>query len=316
MSVSIFSERIAVIIPCYNEEVTIDSVVRGFRNALPEAIIYVYDNNSTDRTAEFALNAGAIVRRELTQGKGSVVRRMFADVDADVYVLVDGDDTYDPSDAPIFIAELLNGTLDMVNGRRVPKTASVYRSGHKLGNVLLSGIVRLIFGDRIKDMLSGYKVVSRRYAKSFPGLSTGFEIETELTVHALELNMPILEMPTKYGERSEESPSKLRTVRDGIRILQTIMRLVRIERPFEFFSVIALILGAVAVTISVPLAVTYLETGLVPRLPTAVLSTGMMILALNAFFAGLVLDTVTRGRREIKRMQYLAVSAMKAKHEA
>lgn len=316
MSASISIERIAVIIPCYNEEVTIESVVTGFRNALPEAGIYVYDNNSTDRTAEFAHNAGAIVRKELTQGKGSVVRRMFADVDADVYVLVDGDDTYDPSDAPIFIAELLNGTLDMVNGRRVPKTASVYRSGHRLGNVLLSGIVRLIFGDRIKDMLSGYKVVSRRYAKSFPGLSTGFEIETELTVHALELNMPILEMPTKYGERSEESPSKLRTVRDGIRILQTIMRLVRIERPFEFFSVIALILGAVAVTISVPLAVTYLETGLVPRLPTAVLSTGMMILALNAFFAGLVLDTVTRGRREIKRMQYLAVSAMKAKHEA
>jgi len=310
-----FSASVAVLVPCYNEELTVAKVVQDFKTALPTAQVYVYDNNSTDRTAEFARAAGAIVRKETLQGKGSVVRRMFADVDADVYVLVDGDDTYDAKDAPRFVAELLNENLDMINGRRIARGQAAYRPGHVIGNVLLSGIVRKIFGDRIKDMLSGYKVMSRRYVKSFPGLSSGFEIETELTVHALELGMPVFEMPTMYGERSEESPSKLRTFRDGIRIIWTITRLVRAERPLEFFAGIGVLLAAISVGLAVPLFVTYWETGLVPRFPTALLSASMMLLAFNSIFAGLILDTVTRGRQEMKRMQYLAVSSLRARDE-
>jgi hypothetical protein len=306
---------IAVLVPCYNEELTVAKVVRDFKDALPAAKVYVYDNNSTDRTVQFALAAGAIVRRETLQGKGSVVRRMFADVEADVYILVDGDDTYDAKDAPRFVAELLNEDLDMVNGRRVARAQGAYRPGHVIGNVLISGIVRKIFGDRIKDMLSGYKVMSRRFVKSFPGLSSGFEIETELTVHALELGMPVVELPTMYGERSEESPSKLRTFRDGIRIVWTITRLVRAERPLEFFAGLGALLAAASVGMAVPLFLTYLETGLVPRFPTAVLSASTMLLAFNSVFAGLILDTVTRGRQEMKRMQYLAVSASRTPHE-
>lgn len=306
---------IAVLVPCYNEELTVAKVVRDFKAALPTAKVYVYDNNSTDRTAELAREAGAIVRQEALQGKGNVVRRMFADVDADVYVLIDGDDTYDAADAPRFVAELVRENLDMINGRRVARAQGAYRPGHVIGNVLLSGIVRKIFGDRIKDMLSGYKVMSRRYVKSFPGLSSGFEIETELTVHALELGMPVLELPTMYGERSEESPSKLRTFRDGIRIVWTITRLVRAERPLEFFAGVGALLAIISIVLAVPLFLTFWETGLVPRMPTAVLSASIMLLAFNSIFAGLILDTVTRGRQEMKRMQYLAVSATRARDE-
>jgi glycosyltransferase involved in cell wall biosynthesis len=288
------SARIAVLIPCYNEELTVAKVIDDFRRALPAAEIYVYDNNSADRTAEVARAAGAIVRHETLQGKGNVVRRMFADIDADVYILVDGDATYDAQDAPLFVRELLNGTLDMVNGQRIARAAAAYRPGHRFGNVLLSGLVRTIFGNRIKDMLSGYKVVSRRYAKSFPGLSRGFEIETE---------------------RSEDSPSKLRTVRDGFRIIWTIIRLVRAERPLEFFCLMGALLAAIATGLAIPLFITYWETGLVPRFPTAILSASIMLLAFNSVFAGLILDTVTRGRQEMKRMQYLAVSAARAQRE-
>lgn len=307
--------RIAVLVPCYNEELTIGKVVRDFRAAMPDAEIYVYDNNSTDHTIKMARQAGAIVRREPLQGKGSVVRRMFADIDADVYILVDGDDTYDARDAPRLTRELWEGNLDLVNGQRIPRAASAYRPGHRLGNTLISGMVRTIFGDRIKDVLSGYKVVSRRFAKSFPGLSTGFEIETELTVHALRLRMPVLELPTTYGDRSLDSPSKLRTIRDGVRIAHTILHLVRTERPLEFFSVLAALLATASAVLAAPVLVTYWETGLVPRLPTAVLSASIMLLSFNCLFAGLVLDTVTRGRQEMKRMQYLALSVLRAGHE-
>lgn len=300
---------VAVLIPCYNEEAAIGKVVADFRRALPEATVYVFDNNSSDRTVEAAIRAGAVVRREHQQGKGYVVRRMFADVEADIYVLVDGDDTYDASQAPELVETLLDGPLDMVNGARVSQAGMRHRPGHRFGNRVLSGLVAWIFGDRFTDMLSGYKVFSRRYVKSFPALAAGFEIETELTVHALELAMPVAEVPTPYRERPEGSESKLSTFRDGFRILRTIVVLVKEERPLQFFSLLAGLLVVVALALAWPLLITFMQTGLVPRLPTAVLATGLVLMAALSFTAGLVLDTVTHGRKEAKRMRYLGILA-------
>jgi len=302
--------NIAVLVPCYNEAHTIGEVVHGFQQALPDATIYVYDNNSSDNTVETALLAGAIVRSERLQGKGNVVRRMFADIDADIYVMVDGDDTYEAAAAPRLVEKLRSEQLDMVNGKRVTSAEmdAAYRPGHKFGNVLLTTMVSTFFGSGIEDMLSGYKVFSRRFAKSFPSLSSGFEIETELTVHALELRMPIAEVDTAYGERPEGSESKLSTFGDGFKILKKIAILIKDERPLQFFaSIFAVLLGS-AMILSVPLIQTYLDTGLVPRLPTAVLITGMSLLSFLSLACGLILETVTRGRQELKRLQYLSVS--------
>ena len=304
--------RIAVLVPCYNEEVAIPGVVRAFRAALPDATIYVYDNNSRDRTREVAAAAGAVVRRERQQGKGHVVRRMFADIEADVYVLVDGDGTYEAAAAPAMVQMLLSEQLDMVTGVRVTpeeKADAAYRPGHRFGNAMLTGMVRLTFGDRITDMLSGYRVFSRRFVKSFPALAQGFETETEFTVHALQLMMPVGEVRTAYGERPRGSTSKLNTYRDGFRILRTIVNLVKGERPLAFFSAAGAVLLVLALALFLPVLAEYFRTGLVPRLPTAVLSTGLGLAALLAFACGLVLDTVTRGRKEAKRIAYLAIPA-------
>ena len=302
--------RIAVLIPCYNEAVAIKAVVTDFRRHLPEAIVYVYDNNSSDNTADIAAAAGAQVRRERRQGKGHVMRRMFADIDADIYVMVDGDDTYDAASAPALVARLREGPFDLVNGARVETGEAAYRSGHRFGNWLLTTLVTEIFGTASRDMLSGYKALSRRFVKSFPALSTGFEIETELLVHALEVGMPASEIATPYKERPAGSASKLRTFHDGARILRLITRLVKEERPLFFFSMMALTFALVAMALAIPVAVEFWRTGLVPRLPTALLSTGLMLTAVVALFAGMILDTVTRGRREMKRLAYLALPAV------
>jgi glycosyltransferase involved in cell wall biosynthesis len=301
--------RIAVLVPCYNEERTVADVVAGFRAALPMAEIYVYDNNSRDRTAELARAAGATVRSETLQGKGNVVRRMFADIEADAYVMVDGDNTYHAPSAPMLVAKLLDERLDMVVGARVDTEQAAYRPGHRFGNRMLTGFVARLFGERFKDILSGYRVFSRRYVKSFPALAKGFETETELTVHALELRMPVAELPTPYGARPQGSSSKLNTYRDGWRILMLILRLFREERPLQFFGYLFAILFALSLAIAAPVVTTYLETGLVPRLPTAVLATGIMLLAFLSLVCGLILDTVTRGRRELRRLSYLAIPA-------
>jgi glycosyltransferase involved in cell wall biosynthesis len=300
------SLRIAVLVPCYNEEAAVAAVIDDFRKALPSAQIYVFDNNSRDRTAAIAREAGAQVRSERRQGKGHVVRRMFADVDADIYVLVDGDATYDAPSAPRMIDKLLAEHLDMVVGLRVDQEQAAYRRGHRTGNWMLTMFLSSVFGQAFKDILSGYRVFSRRFVKSFPVMSDGFEIETELTVHALELAMPVAELETPYYARPEGSFSKLNTWGDGFRILRTIIRLYRSEKPLRFFAAIGAFLAVVAVGLAIPLAVTYLEEGLVPRLPTAVLSTGLMIIAVLSISSGLVLDTVTRGRREMKLLAYLA----------
>lgn len=299
--------RIAVLVPCCNEAEAIAAVVRDFSAALPEAIVYVYDNNSKDDTKERAARAGAVVRTETFQGKGNVVRRMFADVEAEVYVLVDGDGTYDAPSARKMVDHLLENSLDMVNGARVPVATTAFRPGHVFGNRLLTGTVAMIFGDRLKDMLSGYRVMSRRFVKSFPALASGFETETELTVHALELRLPIAEIQTPYRDRPSGSQSKLRTFRDGFRILRMIFFLVKEERPLQFFSSVAVALFAASIVLGWPLIVEFLKTGLVPRLPTAILATGLMVLAAVSFVAGLILDTVTVGRREMKRLHYLSL---------
>src|ERR1700759_5296561 len=300
------SMRIAVLVPCFNEEAAVASVVSDFRKALPSAQIYVYDNNSKDRTAEVARAAGAEVRSERRQGKGHVVRPMFADIEADVYVLVDGDATYDAPSAPGMIERLINDHLDMVVGLRVDQEQAAYRRGHRTGNWLLTSFLSSVFGQAFTDILSGYRVFSRRFVKSFPVLSDGFEIETELTVHALELAMPVAEIETPYYARPEGSESKLNTWRDGFRILGTILKLYRSEKPLRFFTIIGTFLALVAIGLAIPLAVTYLEDGLVPRVPTGILSTGLMIVAVLSVSSGLVLDTVTRGRREMKLLAYLA----------
>ncbi|TAL01802.1 MAG: glycosyltransferase [Rhodospirillaceae bacterium] len=303
------SPRIVILVPCYNEETAIGKVVRDFRAALPAATVYVYDNNSSDRTAAVAAAAGAVVRREPLQGKGNVVRRMFADIDADAYVMVDGDDTYHAASAPMLVAKLFAEQVDMVNGARQTEVEAAYRPGHRFGNKLLTWLVTAIFGHRTEDMLSGYRVFSRRFAKSFPALSAGFEIETELTVHALELRMPLAEVATPYKDRPAGSVSKLSTYRDGFRILTMIGKLVKEERPMQFFGILSLFLALASIVIVWPVFVTYMETGLVPRLPTAVLATGLMLLAFLSLVCGLILDTVTRARREIKRLAYLAQPA-------
>ncbi len=302
--------RIAILLPCYNEEAAITQTVRGFQAVLPDAIVYVYDNNSRDRTTEVARAAGAVVRRERVQGKGAVVRRMFADIDADIYVMADGDATYDAASAPALIARLVDEQLDMVVGSRIHEAAEAYRRGHQLGNAVLTGMLARLFGRSFSDILSGYRVFSRRFVKSFPSLSAGFEIETEISVHALELRMPIDEVETPYFARLEGSTSKLSTYRDGWRILMTILTLYRIERPLLFFGLLGGLLAALAVIISIPLGMTYAQTGLVPRFPTAIGATGLVILAALCFFAGLILDTVTRGRREMRRLAYLALPAV------
>lgn len=296
---------IAVLVPCRNEEGSVGKVVAEFQAALPSAAIYVYDNGSTDETVSRARAAGAIVCSEPLAGKGNVVRRMFADVEADIYVLVDGDGTYDPTTAGLLVAALREGRLDMVNGLRAGDDRAAYRRGHRLGNALFAVMIAKIFGDRVQDVLSGYRVLSRRFVKSFPALATGFEIETELTVHALELRMPMAEIPTHYRARLEGSSSKLSTLRDGIRILRTIVRLVKEERPLAFFAVLALLFAALSLGMAYPVLATYLQAGQVPRLPTAILALGTMLLAFLCLGCGLILDTVTRGRREMKRMQYL-----------
>ena len=301
--------KIAVLLPCYNEDAAIGATVAGFRAVLPDAEIYVYDNNSTDRTRDVAAAAGAIVRTERMQGKGNVVRRMFADVDADIYIMADGDATYEAAAAPAMIAQLVSEQLDMVVGARRSEVEAAYRRGHRFGNALLTNMLAWAFGRSFSDILSGYRVFSRRFVKSFPVLSAGFEIETEISVHALEMRMPVAEVVTAYAARPEGSISKLSTYSDGWRILKTIAMLFRFERPLLFFGGFGALLAAVAIGLTIPLVVTFLQTGLVPRFPTAVLATGLMLLAALNGFCGLILDTVVRGRREVRRLAYLAQPA-------
>ena len=298
--------RLAILIPCYNEAATVAKVVEDFRTALPAATIYVYDNNSKDGTADRAREAGAVVRSETRQGKGNVVRRMFADIEADVYILVDGDDTYDAAVAPALVARLIDDNLDIVSGKREATGAAAYRRGHVLGNHLLTGLTSLMFGVHLRDMLTGYRVMSRRFVKSFPTAVEGFGIETELTVHSVRMLVPMAEVDTRYKERPEGSVSKLSTYRDGLRILLTIAGLTRRERPLVFYGLIFLFFALFTFVVGIPLVVGYFETGLVPRLPTAVLVSSTMVIAFLSLVAGLVLDTVTRGRWEQKRLAYLS----------
>ncbi len=298
---------IAVILPCYNEETAIGKTVRDFRTALPEARVYVYDNNSKDRTAAAAREAGAIVRSELRQGKGNVMRRMFADVEADIYVLADGDDTYDASVAPLLIRKLVDEGLDIVTGKRVHTESAAYRAGHVLGNRMLTGLTAMLFNVKLGDMLSGYRIMSRRFVKSFPFTAEGFGIETELTVHAVRLLMPMAEVDTAYKERPPGSVSKLSTYRDGFKILFTIAHLIREERPFLFFSTIGFLFALASAALGTSIVIEFLHTGLVPRLPTAVLATGLMLVAFLSLMSGLILDTVTRGRWATKRLSYLSI---------
>jgi glycosyltransferase involved in cell wall biosynthesis len=309
---SVSTPRIAILLPCYNEATAITQTILDFQAALPGAILYVYDNNSSDETALVARKAGAIVRTERMQGKGNVVRRMFADVEADIYVMADGDATYEAAAAPALVAALLSENLDMVVGARKSEVEAAYRRGHRLGNALLTGMLAKLFGRSFSDILSGYRVFSRRFVKSFPVLSSGFEIETEISVHALELRMPVTEIVTAYAARPEGSESKLSTYRDGWRILNTILTLFRYERPMLFFGAIAVVLALASVAFAIPLILTYAETGLVPRFPTAILSTGLMILAALNGMSGLILDTVVRGRREVRRLAYLSHPAPNA----
>jgi len=299
--------EVAVVIPCFNEVLTVGSVVTAFRRALPNATIYVYDNNSSDGTAAAATAAGAIVRAERRQGKGHVVRRMFADIDADCYILVDGDDTYDSSVANELADLVIAQSYDFVNVSRASVMAAAFKPGHRLGNRILTEIIRTFFGRYTTDMLSGYKALSRRFVKSFPAVSSGFEIETELTVHALEMRMPMTEITASYRERPAGSASKLRTYRDGIRILVLISRLIKNERPLPFFGTIGALLGLLGLLLGLPVVLTFLETGLVPRLPTAVLSMGLVVLGWLCIFTGIILDAVTKGRQELKRLTYLSI---------
>ncbi|NQZ64702.1 MAG: glycosyltransferase [Crocosphaera sp.] len=300
--------RLAVLVPCRNEGLTIAQVVKRFQATLPEAEIHVYDNRSTDDTVAQAEAAGAIVRYEPQPGKGNVVRRMFADIDADIYVLVDGDNTYEAEAIPELINKLLTYNLDMVVGARrsAAEDKQAYRLGHRSGNLFLKGVVQFLFSADLKDMLSGYRVFSRRFVKSFPALSSGFEIETELTVHTLELKLPFMEEYTLYGSRPPGSESKLKTFTDGWRVLGTAILLFKEVRPFLFFGIISVLLGMIALILSLPVLITYFNTGLVPRFPTVILAASIMLLAFLSFTCGLILDSVARGRRELKRMTYLS----------
>jgi len=307
--------RVAVLIPCRDEAAAIAKVVQDFKETLPSAVIFVYDNNSTDDTRTIAAQAGAVVRFETLPGKGNVVRRMFSDIEADVYVLVDGDDTYDASGVQSMIDRLETECLDMVVGARVASSESAYRPRHRFGNLMLNRLVAFLFGSRVSDMLSGYRVFSRRFIKSFPALSTGFEIETELTIHALELRMPIEEMPFPYRGRPEDSESKLNTYRDGWRILKTIIKLAKEEKPLMVFGILALVFALTSLGLAWPLLITFMDTGLVPRFPTAILATGLMLLAFLMLACGAILDTVTLGRRELRRLHYLNVPRYRGRRD-
>jgi len=303
---SVFDQyRIAVLLPCYNEAASIAKVVIAFKTALPTASVYVYDNNSTDDTAEEALRAGAIVRREPLRGKGNVVRRMFSDVEADIYVMADGDETYDPAVAPELIRKLVEEHLDMVVGSRVATEAQSFRTGHKFGNRMLTGLVKHLFGYGFEDMLSGYRVMSPKFVKSFPIHSHGFEIETEMSVHALQLQLPVAEVPTKYGVRPEDSQSKLHTYRDGFRILFTIISLLTTERPRLFYGMIALLLTLLSFGLAIPIFHDYVLTGKVARFPTAFLCLGLVLLASQVLAFGFLVHSLRRGRIEAKRLAYL-----------
>ena len=303
--------KIAVIIPCYNEEQAIEKVIKDFHKVLPEAEIYVYDNNSTDKTAQIACKAGAIVRQEPLQGKGNVVRRMFADIDADIYVMSDGDETYDIAKAPILVKELLDNSLDMVIGSRKEVDLAAYRVGHRWGNVLLTKLVQYFFNHHLTDMLSGYRVFSRRFVKTFPAQSAGFEIETELTVHAFSSRIPMKEVERDYFARPIGSVSKLSTFKDGFRILMMIVTLIKEERPLYFFSVIFAILFLLSLFLGIPVLQEYWNTGLVPHFPTAILSMGMMICAVVSLFVGFILDSLSKTRKENRRLSYLQYSRPK-----
>jgi glycosyltransferase involved in cell wall biosynthesis len=307
---SVAQPRIAVLIPCYNEALTVAKVIAEFRAAIPACVVYVYDNRSTDGTGDIARNAGAAVRREERPGKGGVMRRMFAEIDADIYIVTDGDATYDATRAPEMVERLARDDLDVVTGvRDHEERAAAYRRGHQFGNRAFNLLLGMLFGERPTDMFSGYRVLSRRFVKSFPAEARGFEIETELTVHALELRVPTAEVVTRYYERPEGSASKLSTYRDGLRILYTMARLFRDVRPLPFFSVCALLFAGMGLWLGAEVVVEYLETGLVPRLPTAVLATGLIVLASLSIVCGMILDSVARGRRETKRLAYLAAGA-------
>ncbi len=305
--------KIAVLIPCHNEGVAIASVVKGFKQSLPSARIYVYDNNSSDDTIAQARSAGAIVRAEARQGKGNVVCRMFADINADVYVMADGDGTYDATQARQLVDTLLSGPYDMVNGRRIETAKKNYRTGHRLGNAVLTGLVALLFQRQFSDMLSGYKLFSRRFVKSFPTQSRGFEIETELTVHALQMGMAVAEIDTLYINRMEGSASKLNTWRDGLRILKAIVRLMKNERPFEFFGGIGAVFALIAAILFGPIWSSYLQTGLVPRFPTVILITGICVCAVLSLLTGVILEAVTISKQEMRRLQYLSIPAVELK---
>ncbi|MGI9481894.1 MAG: glycosyltransferase family 2 protein [Hyphomicrobiales bacterium] len=301
---------VAVLLPCYNEELTIADVIDGFRKALPQARIYVYDNNSSDGTIAAATEAGAIVRSENYQGKGNVVRRMLGDIDADIYVLADGDSTYDPSQASKLINKLVTENLDMVVGTRDGGGDDAYRRGHQAGNKAFNWLVAHLFGSGFTDVFSGYRVFSRRFAKSFPVLSSGFEIETELSVHALDLQIPAAEVPLPYGARPDGSESKLRTYRDGSRILWVIMKLYRALNPLRFYGAMGLTLAIIAVALGIPLIVTYLQTGLVPRIPTAVLVMGLLQISVFCLFSGIILNSISKARREARRMRFLDIASI------
>ncbi len=303
------AHRIAVLIPCFNEAITISDVIGNYRQALPEADIYVYDNNSSDDTVQCAQNAGAIVRQEYLQGKGHVVRRMFRDINADWYVMVDGDNTYNANIAPEMLRIAMTGSYDLVNCVRREVGQEAYRGGHRFGNWLLTKVVCKVFGRPVRDMLSGYKVFSRRFVKSFPALSGGFNIETELTVHALELNIPVAYVEGDYRGRIPGSVSKLNTYRDGFRILRFIVALIKHERPLLLFLSCAVVLAFASLTLGVPVVLQYLHTGMVPRFPTAILAMGIMLLAFLSLTTGIILDTVTRGRKEMRMLAYLQTAA-------
>lgn len=300
--------EIAILLPCYNEEATVGSVVRGFRASLPRAHIYVYDNNSSDRTAMEASRAGATVVSEPRQGKGNVVRRMFADIDADIYIMADGDGTYDPADAPELVDLLLDDGCDMVVGTRRGVTDDAGRKGHAVGNRLFNWLYKSIFGREFSDIFSGYRVFTRRFAKSFPALSNGFEIETEMSVHASALRLPVAELPLEYGRRPEDSPSKLSTFRDGAKILWTFAILMKETRPFLFCSAVSAVLLLTGVSFMVPVLQEYFQTGLVERLPTWITAVAMVLMAIQFFVAGVILDSVAHSRAEQKRTHYLSIA--------
>jgi len=300
------SSRVAILIPCFNEAATIEGVIAGFRAHLPQAEIFVCDNNSDDGTGAVAARAGAQVLHEARQGKGNVMRRMFADIAADVYLMVDGDATYEPAVAPAMIRMLLEGRYDLVNATRRATGSGSFPAGHRFGNWLLTGLVGLVFGIVTSDILSGYKALSRRFVKTFPALSSGFEIETEIMIHALELRLAVGEIEAPYGQRPKRSASKLRTFRDGFRILRLIGFLIRQEHPFAVFASLSALLVAVSLWLGLPVVREFLATGLVPRLPTAVLAATLFLSAVVSFVAGIILDGITETRRELKRLAYLS----------